>query len=70
MALCSITHIATKNIAYTYVVNPAYVTLIGLSTPLFVAIFYHLTKRQDDTDSIAGFGIVISAVFLIILTRF
>lgn len=70
MALCSVTHISTKNIAYAYVENPAYVTMIGLSAPLFVAGFYHLTKRRDDTDRVAGFGIVISALILVILTHF
>ncbi|MBU6234657.1 MAG: hypothetical protein KGQ41_02335 [Alphaproteobacteria bacterium] len=70
MAVCSVTHIATKNIAYTYVPNPAYVTVIGLTAPLFVAGFYHLAGRADDTDKVAGFGIVITSIILVVLTRF
>lgn len=70
MACCSALHISTKNIAYTYVPNPAYVTVIGLTAPLFVAIFYHLKGRVDDTDRVAGFGIVIMSIILIVLTRF
>lgn len=70
MAVCSVIHIATKNIAYTYVPNPAYVTVLGLTAPLFVAVYYHLRGRVDDTDKWAGFGIVISSIFLIVFTRF
>ena len=70
MAACSVLHIATKNIAYTYVPNPAYVTVIGLSAPLFVAGYYHLVGRMDDTDKWAGLGIVISAILLVVFTRF
>lgn len=70
MAVCSVIHIATKNIAYTFVPNPAYVTVLGLTAPLFVAMYYKLKARADDTDKFAGFGIVMCALALIILTRF
>lgn len=70
MAACSVIHIATKNIAYTFVPNPAYVTVLGLTAPLFVAVYYKFTGRVDDTDKLAGFGIVLSALALIMLTRF
>lgn len=70
MAACSVTHIASKNIAYTYVDNPAYVIVICLAAPLVVAAFYRAMGRPDDSDVLAGFGIVISSIFLVILTRF
>jgi hypothetical protein len=70
MAASSMVHIASKNIAYTLVENPAYITVIGLSAPLFVSLYYYWIGRRDDTDKLAGFGIVISSIILIILTRF
>ncbi len=70
MAVCSVLHIASKNIAYTHVPNPAYITIICLAAPLIVSAVYRITGRQDDTDYMAGFGIVASAVALLALTRF
>jgi len=70
MAVCSVLHIGSKNMAYTYVPNPAYITIICLAAPLIVSAVYRLTGRQDDTDYMAGFGIVASAVALLALTRF
>ncbi|NBX66334.1 MAG: hypothetical protein EBQ96_04990 [Proteobacteria bacterium] len=70
MAVFSVIHIASKNMAYTFVSNPAYVTVLGLTAPLFVAGYYHLAGRVDNTDKIAGFGIVACALALVVLTRF
>ncbi len=70
MGFFSLTHILVKNIAYTHVSNPAYVTVVVLSAPLFVAGFYRWSGRRDDTDVRAGFGIVACALALVVLTRF
>lgn len=69
MAVFSIGHIATKNVAFMMVPNPAYVTIIILAAPLFVTLFDKLIGREDDADIKAGLGIVASAVVLIILTK-
>jgi hypothetical protein len=70
MAVGSLAHVMTKNVAYTFVSNPAYVSIVLLSAPLFVSVFYHFKKRPDDASVLAGFGIVASAAALIVLTRF
>ncbi len=70
MAIASLSHIVTKNVAYTMVSNPAYILIILLSVPLMVSAYYKVKGRADDASVWAGFGIVISAALLIILTRF
>ncbi|MFN3826680.1 MAG: hypothetical protein ACK4NR_03540 [Micavibrio sp.] len=69
MAICSLGHLFSKYYAFKMVVNPAYVTVVGLTAPLWVWLYYKLVKRPDNDDVVAGFGVVICAVVLIILTR-
>ena len=69
MAICSVVHIASKNIAYTHVPNPAYVTIIGLTAPLMVVAAYRVIGKREEADIRAGLGIVVSAALLIALTK-
>lgn len=69
MMLCTGTHIVTKNTAYLMVPNPAYVTVLGLTSPLFVLGVYKAMGRPSQESLWAGLGIVISAFILIVLTR-
>lgn len=63
-ALASTTHLACKNYAFKMVENPAYVTAIGLTAPLWVLLVYKLIGRKEKADIIAGLGIVVSAAIL------
>lgn len=69
MALCSLAHLFAKYYAFKMVVNPAYVTVVGLTAPLWVWLYYKLTGRPDHDDVKAGFGVVVCAAILIILTQ-
>lgn len=58
-------HTPIKWLAIDLVANPAYVTMVGLSAPLFVLAFDRLTGRPVKGDLIGGFGIVFGAALLI-----
>ena len=57
-----------KNYAMVYVPNPAYQAAIGLTAPLFVALFYLLVKHREEGDVKNGMGVVACAVLLALAT--
>lgn len=59
----------SKYYAITDVENPAYVTLIGLTTPFWVLLIYKLIRKEEKGDILSGLGIVICAILLVIFTR-
>lgn len=69
-AALHIVHMLCKYMAYAWVENPAYVAVIGLTSPLWILLFYKLVKRQEKADVLSGLGIVFCAVLLIIFTQF
>jgi len=48
--------------------NPAYITVIGLLTPVIIAMIYRIVKHKEDGDVASGFGIVLCAMLMSLLT--
>lgn len=65
MGLNSVAHLIFKSYAYQMVANPAYVSVIILTTPLFVLLYYKLVKKQDVGDIKAGLAVVICAAAMV-----
>lgn len=59
----------TKNIAITGAANPAYVVLIGLSQPVWIMLWNILKGREDKSDKVAGFGLLLGIILLIISSQ-
>lgn len=70
MALASAAHLICKSYAYIIVDNPAYVSVVILTTPLWVMLYYKLVKHQDVGDVKSGLAIVACAAALVYLTSF
>lgn len=49
--------------------NPAYITMIGFTTPLWVLLAYYLVKRKEPADVISGLGIVGSVALFIFFVQ-
>jgi hypothetical protein len=67
MALASVVHTALKSYAYIIVENPAYVSAVILTTPLWVLLFYRLFKRQNVGN--LGYGFAILACVLLLIAQ-
>ncbi|MGZ9107249.1 MAG: hypothetical protein ACXW4B_00305 [Micavibrio sp.] len=65
MGLNSIAHLIFKSYAYQLVVNPAYVSVVILTTPLLVLLYYRLVKKQIVGDLKAGLAVVACAAALV-----
>lgn len=64
---CSVAMIILNIHAMYGVDNPAYLTAVKFLDSVIIALLYILTKRKDDSDVIAGFGVVGCAAALVIL---
>lgn len=64
-----IIHMGAKYTAFFQTVNPAYVSMIGLTAPLMIAVFYKLSGWRKENIGMAGYGIVVCAFALVYLTR-
>lgn len=62
-------HALSKHTAIYAVDNPAFVTMIGLLSPLWVLILYRIVKHQEKGNIKAGLGIVFCAAILIAATQ-
>lgn len=58
-------HTPVKWHAIALVENPAYVTMVGLTAPLWVLGFDRLTGRRAEGDLVGGAGIILGAALLI-----
>jgi hypothetical protein len=54
-----------KYYAIAEVENPAYVTIIGLTSPFWVLLVYFLVGRSESANVKAGLGLVICAIMLV-----
>lgn len=68
MGINAIAHLIFKSYAYTMVDNPAYVSVVILTTPLWVLLYYKLVKHQDVGDVKSGLAVVACAAALIYMT--
>ena len=57
-----------KNGAMSYTINPAYVSAIIFTSPIWVMIFYKIIGHKEKANMIAGLAFVLSAILLIIAT--
>ena len=64
-----VTAMFAKNLAMFGAANPAYVGLLALSSPLWIAVYNRLTGHRDKTNLWAGMLFVLSAALLIAFTR-
>jgi hypothetical protein len=64
MGLNSVVHLIFKSYAYQLVANPAYVSVVILTTPLWVLLYYRLAKKQNVGDIKAGLAVVVCAAAL------
>lgn len=62
-------HMVSKYYAFDVVSNPAYVTMIGLSMPLFILLAYFVRGQKEEADILSGLGVVASILLLVISTR-
>lgn len=62
------THMVFKNYAMTLTPNPAYMTAITLTSPVWVIAIYKLIGYKEDADVLSGLGIVACAILLSVVT--
>ncbi len=68
LALFWIAQIASKISSFAFIDNPAYPNALVLLAPVWILIFYKITKHQEKANISAGIGIMISSTILILLT--
>jgi|TARA_R110002126_G_scaffold3263_2_gene18626 hypothetical protein len=59
----------SKNAAMSYTVNPSYVTAIIVTGPVWVSAYYKTIKHTEAVNIWAGYGLIISALGLILMTN-
>jgi hypothetical protein len=67
VGFCSATMMFLNINAFFTVDNPAYLTAVKFLDSVIILLLYILTKRKDDSDIIAGLGVVACAAALVIL---
>lgn len=68
-AVFHVVHMIAKYHAYAATENPAYISVVLLTGPLWILLFYKATKRREDADILSGLGVVFCALLLIFATR-
>ena len=63
-----ITAMAFKNYTMPFVPTPAYPAAIGLTSPVFIALFYRFIGHKEKGDVLSGMGIVACAALLALAT--
>ncbi len=63
-------HTPSKYAAISMVENPAYVTMIGLTAPLWVLLIHGIMGKKERADVVSGLGIVACAALLVLFSRF
>ena len=63
-----VTHMASKMYAFTLIDNPAYVNAVVLLAPIWIILFYKIIGHKEEANITAGIGILISTIFLVIMT--
>lgn len=67
IALGSMLSIGAKAYAFILVDNPAYVSVVLFTAPVFIAAIEKWMGKKDESDKIAGFGLVLAAALLVTL---
>lgn len=61
-------HMIFKMYAVGFATNPSYVAALGMTTPIFILLYYRLIAHKEQGDVKNGMGIVLCAVLLAALT--
>lgn len=65
MGINTVAHMIFKCYGYQLVENPAYISVVILTTPLWVMLYYRIVKKQIVGDMKAGTLVVLSALALL-----
>jgi hypothetical protein len=65
MGLNSVVHLIFKSYGYQLVDNPAYISVLILTTPLWVLLYYRVVKKQNVGNVKAGLAVVACAAALV-----
>ncbi len=68
MSFSWLCHMIYKNYAMAFTPNPAYQAALNLTAPIFIWVFYRFTRHKEEADVASGFGVVLCAVLLALLT--
>lgn len=63
-----ICHMTFKNYAMVFTPNPSYQAALNLTAPLFISLYYAATGHREESDVKSGYGMVIAAVLLSIIS--
>ena len=69
ICLFTFMHMICKGVAFRLVENPAYVTVINLTAPVWILIYNRLTGHPDNIKVLPGLGIVLCAAVLVLATH-
>jgi hypothetical protein len=70
VGICSSTMVILNLYAMFGVDNPAYLTAVKFLDSVMIALLYLALRRKDDSDIVAGFGVVGCAAGLVLLKSF
>lgn len=65
MGLNTVVHMILKTYGYQLVENPAYISVVILTTPIWVMLYYRLVQKQPVGDVKAGLMVVLSVLALL-----
>lgn len=63
-----ICHMIYKNYAMVFTANPSYVAAIGLTAPVYIALFYKAIGHKENEETLSGYGILACALVLVLFT--
>lgn len=61
-------HMIYKNYAMVFAASPSYVAALGLTAPVFIALYYRFTGHREEAETLSGYGIVLCALALVVFT--
>ncbi|MAH05445.1 MAG: hypothetical protein VYC19_10230 [Pseudomonadota bacterium] len=59
-----------KNTAMSLTLNPSYVTAIVFTSPVWVSLYYKYIQHKEPVNIWAGYGLILSAIGLILCTTY
>lgn len=68
VAFATLIHLIAKNYAFSLVADPTFPSIIMLTAPFFVLLFYKLTGHKEKASIWPGLGIVVCALLLTVAT--
>lgn len=69
VAIFALVHMGFKSSAFRVVDNPAYVTVLDLTAPLWILLYNRLSHYPDNIKVLPGLGIVVCVAVLLLATN-